>query len=147
MKTLAQIFEKCTENKAGCLVWTGGTRRRYARIYSGGRIYIGSRLVMELVHGKIPEGQLVLHRCDNPPCLNPAHLFFGTHKENVQDAMLKGRMNKKRLSKKCKRGHGFTPDNTRYSNGGRVCRKCHQAYMKKYNKMRKVTAFKGVTSE
>jgi hypothetical protein len=49
------------------------------------------RLVFEMVNGSIPTGLHVLHRCDNPPCCNPAHLFAGTAKDNALDAVAKGR--------------------------------------------------------
>lgn len=49
------------------------------------------RLAFQLVKGPIPEGLSILHSCDNPPCCNPAHLTAGTTKENVQDAISKGR--------------------------------------------------------
>lgn len=49
------------------------------------------RVSWRLANGPIPDGMLVLHRCDNPPCVNPAHLFLGTHRDNVADCDAKGR--------------------------------------------------------
>lgn len=49
------------------------------------------RAAWELTHGPVPDGLFVLHRCDNPPCCNPAHLFLGTRGDNNRDARAKGR--------------------------------------------------------
>lgn len=53
--------------------------------------YKAHRVAFALHNGSINDALLVLHRCDNPPCINPAHLFQGTHSDNVQDCISKGR--------------------------------------------------------
>ena len=53
------------------------------------------RVAYELEYGPIPVGMHVLHRCDNPPCVRPVHLWLGTDMDNVRDAMAKGRKNDK----------------------------------------------------
>lgn len=57
------------------------------------------RIAWELTNGPIPDGQLVCHRCDNPPCCNPAHLFLGTHDDNMADCKDKGRNVSPRLTR------------------------------------------------
>lgn len=80
-----------------CWVWTAGINHKRggygAFVLRKGVIRRAHRIAWELVRGSIPDGQWVLHRCDNPPCVRPSHLFLGTPKDNVDDMAAKGRGN------------------------------------------------------
>lgn len=79
-----------------CREWRG-TRDRHGygiiKIRSGNdaKTKRAHRVAWELINGAIPDGMYVLHRCDNPPCCNPTHLFLGTHADNMDDMKAKGR--------------------------------------------------------
>lgn len=79
-----------------CMEWTGvrddvGRGRIQGRVSEGREKFIASRLAWEHAYGPIPEGLWVLHRCDNPSCVNPLHLFLGTHTDNMVDRSQKER--------------------------------------------------------
>lgn len=77
----------------GCWPWHGASLRGYGKFNSRslGRQGYSHRWAYEFTRGPIPDGLHVLHRCDNPPCCNPDHLFLGTHLDNVADMNAKGR--------------------------------------------------------
>lgn len=71
-----------------CRFWAG-----YGKFGVDGKTAYAHRVAWVLIHGPIPEDLDVLHTCDNPPCCNPAHLFLGTHADNMRDRERKGRHN------------------------------------------------------
>lgn len=98
--TLSERFwPKVNINPDGCWLWTGArSGNRYGLIRGeGGRHSkneVAHRASWTLVYGPIPEGLWVLHRCDNPPCVRPEHLFLGDPTDNNRDTVAKGRMPK-----------------------------------------------------
>ena len=78
---------------SGCWLWRGGTDGEgYGHFWLNGRTTRATAAAMELLRGlKRAPSMLVLHRCDNPPCVNPDHLFFGSQRDNIQDCLAKGR--------------------------------------------------------
>ena len=87
--------EKYTlEPNTGCWLWTGyANQDGYGLIKVDGRVFRAHRVAWQLAGLKISDGLHVLHRCDNPPCVNPAHLFLGTPLDNARDRDSKGRKN------------------------------------------------------
>ena len=77
-----------------CWEWLAGTRGGYGLMRWRGKTTSAHRVSWELAHGSIPDGLDVLHSCDNPRCVYPAHLFLGTHQDNMVDMLRKGRGNK-----------------------------------------------------
>lgn len=81
-----------TVTASGCWNFNGPTRNGYGQLsIRGNRSAIASRVAYEAWNGPIGEGMFVCHRCDNPTCINPAHLFLGTHEENMDDCKSKKR--------------------------------------------------------
>jgi hypothetical protein len=128
-----------------CWVWTGDHNPAgYGR--TKGFTFterLAHRLSWTMANGPIPAGMWVLHHCDNPPCVNPDHLYVGTPSDNAQDRERRGRGHHPTGPQRthCAHGHAFTPENTiRFSDGGQRCRICARARNSAYKKRRRALA-------
>lgn len=93
---VAALLERnsITEPNSGCYLWTGWLHRNgYAslRLSYKGKNQMAHRLTWEVCNGPVPDGMEVCHRCDMPSCVNPDHLFLGTHRDNMVDCARKER--------------------------------------------------------
>lgn len=84
------LWDRVDASGDGCWEWTGGRfTTGYGAFWVAGKTTKAHRAAYESVHGPTPAR--VLHRCDNPPCCNPAHLFAGSMADNSRDMVAKGR--------------------------------------------------------
>jgi len=88
-----RFFKKFTVSDCGCWVWSGAsTKFGYGVMGGPNRTVLYAHRVSHEIHkGEIPTGFVVMHKCDNPKCVNPDHLCVGTHAENIKDCIAKGR--------------------------------------------------------
>jgi hypothetical protein len=145
---MERFWKKVTfEPNSGCWLWTASlSKAGYGQFVLEGIPLKAHRFSYEMLVGEIPRGSIILHKCDNPACVNPAHLRPGSYKDNVQDSIAKGRSS-------CKRGHKFTEENTHVDKSGvRRCLTCmrersnrhreenrekHRGYWRKYVKKKR----------
>ena len=89
---LSQYFNNRINKTDKCWLWTGAfTNMGYGRIAINSTRLLAHRVSWQLFKGAIPENMEICHKCDNPACVNPEHLFLGTHKDNMLDMVTKKR--------------------------------------------------------
>ena len=89
---IAERLASRSREDGECVVWTGRTNHDgYGLVDLGGRPRHAHRVAFEAAGGEIPEGGVVRHTCDNPPCIRPEHLVGGTQLENIRDRVERGR--------------------------------------------------------
>lgn len=88
-----RLYNRCIETDGGCWEFTGASDPRgYGRIFYKSYLWLAHRVSWFITYGEIPVDICVCHKCDNPSCCNPEHLFLGTHQENEADKRAKGRI-------------------------------------------------------
>lgn len=123
--TQRRRFEaKIERMPSGCWEWRGANKNGRGTVGFNGRWFIAPRVAWRLAHNRSPDAH-VCHSCDNPACVNPAHLWLGTQQDNIDDMRMKGKIPGHRKPTHCRRGHPFDAENTRVSRiGKRCCRTC-----------------------
>lgn len=120
-------FLKRLPSGTDCWEWPGARNKAgYGVFVTGGRSnqtrYLAHRVSFVIHKGQLPDGMLVCHTCDNPPCCNPDHLFMGDGWANMRDAVAKGRI--RTAGTHCPHGHEYNADNTVYYKDVPMCRTC-----------------------
>lgn len=135
-----------TVTESGCWEWKGACNPSGYGKLTAKRLGIVGGLVHRLMHelrkGSIPDGQIVRHTCDNPPCCNPDHLLAGTKRDNAQDMMERGR-SWSQTRKRCKNDHDLTlPGATRRRDCGNgfvadKCVECERDRKRRYQERKR----------
>jgi len=116
------------EPNTGCWLWIGHQRNKkqqYGAITIKCRANYAHRVSYETFVGKIPDKMDLLHKCDTPSCINPDHLFVGTHADNMRDCLKKGRNPWMLKKSHCIHGHELKDGNFRIkSKNGKKYRQC-----------------------
>ena len=138
-KLYDKLVARIEADQAGCWIWQGAVRAlRDGNLGARGTAwhngeYLQTHRAMWIArYGEIPDGLCVCHSCDTSLCLNPEHLWLGTHQQNMQDMRLKGRSSGASATH-CKQGHPLSGDNLIQSllvgkNPQRRCKICRTEY-------------------
>ena len=124
-------FQACVNTSAGpdgCHLWMAARDPNgYGRFRAGETTVLAHRWILGFQRGvPLGEGENACHHCDNPPCVNLAHLYVGTHTDNMRDICesAEGHYNSRKTQ--CPRGHPYAGENLYIipGTGSRVCRTC-----------------------
>jgi len=88
----ADRFLQHVDDSGECWIWTGALNRGYGWMGIEGTQMQTHRISYLLHYGDLPSGTVICHHCDNPPCVNPAHLYAGSRASNVADMVTRGRL-------------------------------------------------------
>lgn len=130
-----KFISKCYYNpETRCVEWSGSKNYKGYGYFAGTRAH---RAAWKIYVGDIPADKHVLHKCDNPGCVNPEHLWLGTHAENMTDRFKKGRYTTIQKNR-CTKGHWLNDKNIlKLSRKNRkdeiICKTCRYAYKEKYH--------------
>lgn len=137
---IAKFKARCKITEAGCWEWQGFCQkfrnikpgqRGYAQASYRGKQWRLHRLMLTITQRPLQAGEVAMHKCDNPPCINPEHLKIGTYTENMRDASFKGRADKQ-WKTHCWRGHPLSGDNLMWKRRAgtdlklRACKTCQR---------------------
>lgn len=150
-RSIKRFWNKVTVRGSDeCWLWTacvnGGGYGVFSAWGERPKMVLAHRFSYFLATGTVPT--VCRHTCDNPPCVNPAHLLDGTHKDNVFDKVRRGRINHRNTNKThCPKGHPYDTENTGHSQGpisvvtgqhrlGRYCLTCKHEHNKRERNQR-----------
>lgn len=89
---LEKLLSNASQDKNNCLIWNKGKLKAgYGQFWYKNKGFLAHRVVTALVYGLPKEGDLALHSCDNPSCINPEHLRWGSNKDNMDDMIFRKR--------------------------------------------------------
>lgn len=128
------LLDRCIpEPNTGCWLWTRATMGKngneYGTCFLNYKAIVAHRLSYKTFKGDFDHKLDVCHKCDTPLCINPDHLFLGTHADNMRDCVFKGRNPKMLKQSHCKNGHELYEKNILWKNNRkgkhRICKICY----------------------